>query len=184
VDFFDLKGDLEAVLSLASPGSDMALVAASHPALHPGLCAELRLAGRGIGWIGALHPDVQRALDISQPALVFEVDLNAARHGRTPQFRELSRFPSVRRDLAWVVDESVASQAVCACLREAGGELVRELVLFDVYRGPGIEKGRKSLAIGLILQADSRTLTDSEVDATVERLVARMGERFGATLRV
>jgi phenylalanyl-tRNA synthetase beta chain len=184
VDFFDLKGDLEAVLAVAGPRSDLEFVAASHPALHPGQCAEVHLAGQAIGWIGALHPDAQRALDIGQSALVFEIDYAAAREGSAPSFRELSRFPSLRRDLALVVEESVSAEQIRRCVREAEIDLVRDLVLFDLYRGPGIENGRKSLAIGLILQADSRTLTDSEVDAAVQRLVARLGERFGATLRV
>ena len=183
VDFFDLKGDLEALLMLAGRWSEVRFVAATHPALHPGQSAALRMEGRDIGWIGALHPRLQRELDLAQAALVFEIDLASLREGQGPSFQEVSRFPSLRRDLALVVDESVTAEAVRECVREAGLELVRDFVLFDVYRGPGLDNGRKSLAIGLILQADSRTLTDPEVDATVDRLVARLGERLGATLR-
>jgi phenylalanyl-tRNA synthetase beta chain len=111
------------------------------------------------------------------------MDADALRAAALPAFTELSRYPSIRRDLAVVVDEEVSAAAVMDCVRESAGALLRELVVFDVYRGKGIPNGRKSLAIGLILQETSRTLTDQDVEEVVERVVGRLRHDLRATLR-
>src|SRR5690606_12148849 len=105
-----------------------------------------------VGWLGALHPQVQQNLELAGRTFVFEIALSALTQARVPSFAPLSKFPSIRRDIAVVVEESVPAAAVEACVREAAGALLRELIVFDVYRGKGVREGCKSLAMGLILQ--------------------------------
>ena len=183
VDFYDLKGDLEAVLALARVGSGISYSAGTHPALHPGQSADIQRDGRLIGHLGALHPEVQRQLGIDQPVFLLELALGEIFEGELPAFSELSRFPEVRRDLALLVDRSVAAEAVLGASREAAGEHLRNLTLFDVYQGKGIDPQRKSLALGLTFQHSSRTLTEDEVNTTVDAVVGVLKERLAATLR-
>lgn len=183
VDFFDLKADVEAILGLAGVDAQARFSAASHPALHPGQSARIDLNGVQVGWIGALHPAVAGKLGLPTAALVFELALDPLLQGRLPRFGELSRFPAVRRDIAVVVDNSLPVDAVMAVIRRAAPDTLQELKLFDLYTGKGIDSGRKSLALGLTLQADSRTLTDSEVDAALENILAALKAELGATLR-
>ncbi|WP_127477112.1 phenylalanine--tRNA ligase subunit beta [Sulfurivermis fontis] len=183
VDFFDLKGDVEALLALAGLNSAVRFVAATHPALHPGQSARIEYDGALLGWLGALHPVVADKLGLAAPVLVFELALEPLLRGYLPRFRELSRFPAVRRDIALVVDSSLQVDAVLSVVRRAAPDTLRELKLFDLYTGKGIDPGRKSLALGLTLQADSRTLTDSEVDAALEAILAALKTELGATLR-
>ncbi len=180
VDFHDLKGDIEALLG-DDHGASWQVGGPDY--LHPGRRAELRRGDRVIGCIGSLHPELARKLDVDGELLVAEIDLDGMRTRQMPQARELSRFPSVRRDLALVVAEAVAHSALERVVREAAGELLRELRLFDVYRGTGIETGCKSFAIGLIFQDDSRTLGDADVDRLVAAVVQRAAAELGAQLR-
>ena len=183
-DFFDLKADVEALLVLTGEPEAFAFVAAAHPALHPGQSARIDRAGEPVGWLGTLHPRVARELDVEGDAFVFELRLAGVQAARLPAFRELSRFPASRRDLAVVVDESVTAQAVQALIRQRGGDLLREVWLFDVYRGKGMAEGKKSLAFGLNLQDFSRNLTDHVVEEAVSGIIAGLAEQFGATLRI
>ncbi|QGM21478.1 phenylalanine--tRNA ligase subunit beta [Spiribacter sp. 2438] len=183
VDFYDLKGDVEALLELAAPGGEFRFVSAPHPALHPGQSARIERGGEPMGWLGALHPQVLMNLDLDGPVYVFELRQSAFDHRAVPTFQPISRFPAIRRDLAIVVPEAVTAQAALDCIREAAGETLQNVSLFDVYRGPGVSDGFKSLAMGLILQGYSRTLTDHEVDAIVARAVERLAETLGAELR-
>jgi len=183
VDFFDTKGNLEAVLSLSGRAPDFRFEAARHPALHPGRSARVLDGERAVGWLGALHPRVEKELDLGRSVYAFEMDLASITRSSIPAFKGPSRFPSIRRDLAVVVDVAVTAESVRNCVAQAGGELVREVSHFDVYTGQGIDPSRKSLAIGLILQADSRTLTDSEVESVVQGIVARLEGELKATLR-
>lgn len=183
-DFFDLKGDVEALLTLTGEPESFSFVAASHPALHPGQSAGIERRGTNVGWLGTLHPRVARELDVEGDAFLFELSLAGLQMARLPTFHELSRFPASRRDIAIVVDQTVTAQAIRDCIRQSGGELLRDILLFDVYRGSGIPKGRKSLALGLILQDFSRNLTDSMVEEAVSGIIAGLAEQFGATLRV
>ncbi len=182
-DFFDLKGDLEALLGLTGRAHDFIFKCARHPALHPGQCASIEYQGTTIGWTGALHPGLLQQLGVSDNIFLFELEMAPLTQRAVPSFRGVSRFPSIRRDLAVVVDESVSSSALRHCVEAAVPGLLQELRLFDVYRGKGVDSGRKSLAFGLILQESSRTLTDEEVDAAIERVVARLKEELGASLR-
>ncbi len=183
VDFFDVKADVEALLAQSGAGSDFRFVAGEHPALHPGQTALIERAGQPVGYLGALHPEVARELDVDRPVFLFELALDALTTGSLPRFGELSRFPEVRRDLALVVDETVAAGELLADIRENAGEGLKELRLFDVYQGKGIDPHRKSIAIGLTLQHPSRTLTDEEVNETTQKILVSLERRFNATLR-
>ncbi|MBE2295769.1 MAG: phenylalanine--tRNA ligase subunit beta, partial [Phycisphaerales bacterium] len=183
-DFFDLKGDVEALLALTGELESFSFVAAPHPALHSGQSARIERMGTVVGWLGTLHPRVARELDVEGDAFLFELSLAGLQVARLPTFHELSRFPASRRDIAIVVDQAVTAQAIRDCIRQSGGELLRDILLFDVYRGSGIPKDRKSLALGLILQDFSRNLTDSMVEEAVSGIIAGLAEQFGATLRV
>ncbi len=181
VGFYDLKQDVEALLQLT--GRAFRFVADSHPALHPGQSASIQLDGVTIGWLGRVHPQLVPVLDIDPSTCVFELEYAALCAGRLARFAAISRYPSIRRDLAVVVDEKVEAGTVQELVREAAGALLRELVIFDVYRGKGIESGRKSIALGLILQDNSRTLTEQDIESVVSRVTGRLGETLGASLR-
>ncbi|MFQ5488402.1 MAG: phenylalanine--tRNA ligase subunit beta, partial [Gammaproteobacteria bacterium] len=185
VDFYDVKGDVEALLTCAGGEHEIRFAARpSHPALHPGQSACLvDAAGAVQGWLGALHPRLAHELQLEQNVLVFELSFNIIAGGGIPVFHELSKFPAVRRDLAIIIADEVEAQAMLDCVREVAGKLLQQLQLFDVYRGKGIDSGKKSLALGLTLQDFSRTLTDSEIDALMERILAHLQEKLGATLR-
>jgi phenylalanyl-tRNA synthetase beta chain len=183
MDFFDAKGDVEALLELSGASREFRFVVETHPALHPGQSARIYRGDQAVGWLGAVHPAAQRELELSGPTFVFELDLEAVQTAVVPAFEELSRFPSIRRDLAIIVDESTTADAVKKAIRDSAGELLREVVLFDVYRGKGIPDGRKSLAMGLILQDSSRTLTDEDVEESVARVVGRLQQDLDAGLR-
>jgi len=182
-DFYDLKGDLEALLRLTGDPRACRFVAAEHPSLHPGQCARIERGGELVGHAGMLHPGLGARLDIGRDAFLFELALGPLTAGVLPAFAPLSKFPLIRRDLAVVVAAGVPYERVQACVTEAAGALLRELVLFDVYQGEKIEQGCKSLALGLILQASSQTLTDQDVEQVIADVVARLGSDLGARLR-
>jgi len=181
VDFHDLKQDVEMLLARA--GDDFRFVADTHPALHPGQSAAIRQDESTVGWLGRLHPQLARQLDLEPATFVFELDYAAISRGWLARFSAISRFPSIRRDLAVVVDAGVTGDALLEVVREAAGELLQGLVIFDIYQGRGVEKGRKSIAFGLILQDYSRTLTEQEIEAVVGRITDRLGDKLGASLR-
>ena len=182
VDFFDVKGDIEALL--APVGHErFRFVAAAHPALHPGQSARIERDGLHVGWIGTLHPRLQERFDLARAPVLFEIDLDPLLDQPLAAFRPVSKYPGIRRDLAIIVDEQVTSESVLASVREAAPAELRDAFVFDVYRGKGIDSGRKSLALGLILQGLSRTLTDSEVDDASNDVLAHLRSTHGATLR-
>ncbi|GAA4862254.1 phenylalanine--tRNA ligase subunit beta [Luteimonas vadosa] len=185
VDFHDLKGDLESLAGLS--GASLRYRPSSAAWGHPGRSADVYASNDGedvhVGWIGELHPRLLRALDLDHRVLAFEADLAVLQRRRIPGARPLSKFPSVRRDLAFVVPEDVAWAAVSGTVRAAAGPVLRGLELFDRYVGKGVESGCKSLAMGLILQEDSRTLTDREVDEVVARVIAALQGDHGAVMR-
>ncbi|MBD2839002.1 phenylalanine--tRNA ligase subunit beta [Pseudomonas sp. JM0905a] len=183
VDFYDAKADVEAVLGAAGDLGAFSFVPGEHPALHPGQTARIEREGRLVGFLGALHPELAKALDLDQPVYLFELVLAEVMQGKLPSFSELSRFPEVRRDLALLVDREVPAESVLATIREAAGEWMTDLRLFDVYHGKGIDPLRKSLAVGLTWQHPSRTLTDDEVNTTTQNIVTSLEDRFNATLR-
>jgi len=181
VDFYDIKADVEALLSYSEVESYFE--AAEHPALHPGQSACIIQNSQVVGWIGALHPEVQKSLDIDQPTYVFEIKQSAIANNRISVFSPLSRFPEVRRDLAILVDEKVTAAEILAVINATVSDLVKETQLFDIYQGKGVDEGIKSVAFGLILQEFSRTLTDTDIDTEIENIVSTLNQQFAATLR-
>ncbi len=183
VDFFDVKGDIEAMLRATGRGPEFRFEAATHPALCPGRTARIALGERTVGWIGTLHPDLQPRLDKKRNGVLFALRLDAAFGARVPAFRHYSRFPSIRRDLAVVVDETVSAESLRRTVETAAGSWLQNLVIFDVYRGKGVDTRRKSIALGLILQDVSRTLTDEDADRTLRAVMLRLERELGATIR-
>jgi phenylalanyl-tRNA synthetase beta chain len=181
VDFHDLKGDLDSLA--AASGALLEYRPSTQAFGHPGRSADVYRDGACIGWIGQLHPRLQRALDVDGDVFGFELDLAPLVPRALPRAAELSRYPSVRRDLAFVVSDDVPWAAISATVRTAVGPLLREVVLFDRYVGAGVESGQKSLAMGLILQDNSRTLTDRDVEEVVTGVVTAIGRDHGARIR-
>ncbi len=181
VDFFDVKADVEALLSFSE--ADSIFAAAENPVLHPGQSASISQNDEIVGWVGALHPEVQKALDIDQRVYVFELKQSAIANNNIPTFTPLSRFPEVRRDLAILVEEALPVADILSVIKRTSSDLVKEVQIFDVYQGKGVDEGRKSVAFGLILQEFSRTLTDHEVDSEIENIVSTLNQQFAATLR-
>ena len=181
-DFFEVKGDL-AALAVMMHLPALQAEAAAHPALHPGKTARLTVSGEGIGWLGELHPGVAATLDLPQGVIVFEWNLDAMPAAAVPRFSALSRFPSVRRDLALVVSDATPVGDLLDLIQGAGGAYLKDCLVFDVYRGPGLEEGCKSVAFGLIFQDDGRTLEDSVVDQAVENIVRQLADRADARIR-
>lgn len=181
VDFYDIKGDLESLIALS--GRTAEYRQATHPAMHPGQCAEVCMDGEVVGHVGALHPQLLKALDITKSVFVFEVDLQKVIIGTVPAFRPLSKFPEVTRDLAILVDKDVTAAALKAEIRASAGDYLKNLKVFDVYSGEGIDPKRKSLAFSLTFQHPSRTLNEDEISAPVAAIVQRLEEEFDANLR-
>jgi phenylalanyl-tRNA synthetase beta chain len=183
VDFYDVKADVEALLASAGASDSFAFVPGEHAALHPGQTAHIERDGRVVGFLGALHPELSKTLGLDQAVFMFELVLGEITQGVMPKFQELSRFPEVRRDLAVLVDRDVPAQDFLGAIREAAGEWLTDLKLFDVYHGKGIDPHRKSLAVGLTWQHPSRTLNDDEVSTTTQNILTSLEQRFNATLR-
>jgi len=181
VDFHDLKGDLESLA--AASGATLVFAPSQRPYGHPARSAEVFRDGVSVGWIGQIHPRLAKAMEIDVDVYAFELDLAALAARELPRASELSRFPSVRRDLAFLVPEAAAWTDLEATLRRAVGPLLRQVTLFDRYVGQGVEPGFKSLAMGLILQDKSRTLTDRDVDTVVAEAVSAMEREHHARIR-
>lgn len=184
VDFYDIKADVEALLAAAGDRDSFTFVPCQQHAFHPGQCARIERNGQAVGFVGTLHPQLATELDIDQQVLMFEVQLDGISAGRLPAFKELSRFPEVRRDLALVVKAEVPAEQLMAAMRSAAGEFLTQIRLFDVYQGKGVQEGCKSLAVGLTWQHPSRTLTDDEVSAATQAILTVLADNFAATLRM
>ena len=179
VDFFDAKGDLQALAA----GRRLDFVPGSHPAFHPGRCALVRASGKALGAIGEMHPRLQQKYELPSPPVMFEVVAGPLIEGEFPRFAGLSRMPLVRRDLALVVDDGVAAGALLEAVRGTLPGFVREVEVFDQYRGKGVEAGKKSLALRIVMQDTDRTLTDSEVEEVVASIREQLNEKFQAKPR-
>jgi len=182
VDFFDVKGDVESLLAGLGDGRHE-FVAEPHPALHPGQSAAIRVDGRPAGWLGALHPRLQARLELGAAPVLFELPVEALLETGLPNHEPVSRYPSIRRDLALIVDEDISARALLESVRRAAPAELREAFIFDVYRGKGVDSGRKSFALGLILQGFERTLTDHEVETSVGGILRQLRSDVDATLR-
>ncbi|MGA9333425.1 MAG: phenylalanine--tRNA ligase subunit beta, partial [Rudaea sp.] len=183
VDFYDVKADVQTVLALGGSHRQVTYSPTDVAWLHPGHSAQIVIGGKTAGFAGALHPRLLKMLDIDIDIAVFELAFAVVADGQVPQARQISRFPSLRRDIAVVVPESTAYAAIEDSLRAALGKFLSELVVFDQYSGENLGSGVKSLAIGLILQDESRTLTDEDADNCVTRAVAALESECQARLR-
>jgi phenylalanyl-tRNA synthetase beta chain len=183
VDFFDVKADVEALLGLTGAAAQFRFVPEAHPALHPGQSARIWRGDRSVGWLGALHPEHSRRLDLTYPVFVFEVETQSGLMHDVPVFAEISKYPAIRRDIAVIVDEGLPAETLLATVRDGAGTLLQALNVLSVYRGRQFEKGKKSIALGLQLQDTSRTLTDSEADAIVARVIEQLKLKLNATIR-
>ena len=183
IDFFDIKADLVAVLELAGDASDITFRPLEDPALQPGQAAAVVRNGRDIGVVGKLHPRVAKGFDLKRDAFVFELDALQGLASAAPVAEPVSRFPVIRRDIAVLVKQDIPGEELVQAVAAAAPDLMRDVRIFDIYTGPGIEAGLKSVAISLILQETSRTLTDDDADAAQAAAVQKLRDAFGAELR-
>ena len=183
VDFYDLKSDVEALIALTGRTAAISYLAPTFDCLHPGRSAAVMDGEHCVGAIGQLHPEVAKRLEIRDPPWLFELAIDPSFRSEVPVFTDISRYPAIRRDLAVVIDEATTLDELRKTVNLAAKGLLRELHVFDVYRGKGVEAGRKSIALGLILQETSRTLTDVEADAVMAAVVSRVKSEFKAAIR-
>jgi len=193
VDFYDLKADVEALLSLGGDLSSYHFSAEQNPALHPGQSARIYKDNHPVGWMGTLHPTVAKAMDVKSTSILFELEFAAISAAKVPNFNILSKFPAIRRDIAIIVDDETESSAIINCIRqtavktlatnEASNDSNVSVELFDVYIGDGVDAGKKSLAVSLSLQEQSRTLKDDEIDTLIKAVLNDLEQQHGAKLR-
>jgi phenylalanyl-tRNA synthetase beta chain len=183
IDFFDVKGDVERLIAMRGAASESVFEAGELPWMHPGASAVVRLGGKAIGWCGALHPAVLKAFEIKKAVMAFELDLKELLLREVPIAKSISRFPSVRRDIAVMLPVDVTYSDVEKSIRSAAGAYLEDVVLFDVYAGQNLKEGYKSLAIGLIFNNVSSTLRDEDIDPVIATVVADLERSLGAQLR-
>jgi phenylalanyl-tRNA synthetase beta chain len=178
-DYFDAKADVEALIAPKVARYE----AAAHPALHPGRSARVILDEVPIGWVGELHPRWQQKYGLPSPAALFELDLEALGRVDLPRYREVSKYPPVIRDRAMEFDETLPAARILEEMERNRPPVVKEIRLFDFYRGKGVERGKKSLAFRVVMQDTARTLTDAEADTAMAQLTELLAAKFGAKLR-
>ncbi|PKH03201.1 phenylalanine--tRNA ligase subunit beta [Psychromonas sp. MB-3u-54] len=183
VDFFDLKADLQALFDLCADAHSFEFKAEQHSALHPGQSAGIYRNGKNIGYIGTLHPSLTKPFALNGTPIVFEIELAQISSRKLPSAGDISKYPANHRDLAFVVDEQLNAGNILKFIEEIGGTQLVGINLFDVYQGQGVEKGKKSLAIGLILQDTTRTLEEQEIADNVTKIVEAVSNKFNASLR-
>jgi phenylalanyl-tRNA synthetase beta chain len=180
-DFFSLKGDLTAIFTEA--GLDVEYRVVEHMALHPGQSAGIFMANKQIGLIGVLHPQLGQELDLDRAIMLAEIDLDPLLCAPKLQFTAISKYPAVHRDLAFLVNEDIAVVQLLRCISEAGGKLLRNVSVFDIYKGAFIQKNEKSIALGLTFLESSRTLIDEEINELIQGIVREVESQLGAKLR-
>ena len=197
VDFYDLKADVEALLSLGGDLSSYHFAAEQNPALHPGQSARIYKENHPVGWMGTLHPSVAKAMDVKSTSILFELEFDAISAAKVPKFKILSKFPAIRRDIAIIVDDETESSAIINCIRQTAENTLAKsalasqevdgssvtVELFDVYIGNGVDTGKKSLAVSLSLQEQSRTLKDDEIDTLIQAVLSDLEQQHSAKLR-
>jgi len=182
VDFFDLKGIVDG-LGIVNGGGSLSWSSGEHPALAPGQTARVSINGQSIGIVGRLHPRLARELDLPKPLFLADLNLSPLLSGQVTAFKAISRYPRVLRDLAVVVDDSIAWQQIVDAVKSLGDSRIQSVELFDVYRGTGVPEGRQSLALSLSLQDPEKTLDDVAIQEMVNQVVRTLGEQTGAELR-
>ena len=183
VDFFDIKADVEAILDLACEKNAVSFRASKHPALQPGQSAEIIRNEEVIGVVGKLHPSLAKTFDLKRAVYLFELDAEKTLAASAPSASSISKFPAIRRDIAVIVDDEISADELVAAVASSSAELIQGVRVFDIYTGEGIEAGRKSVAIGLILQETSRTLTDEDADQAMAAAIKKLQDQFKAELR-
>jgi phenylalanyl-tRNA synthetase beta chain len=185
VDFYDIKGDVEHLLEIAAiSGGEIKFEVADDPALHPGQAAKIIVNHKTIGRIGKLHPRIQSALDIDQTFLLFELQLeDLLKESSEVVFQQLSKYPSIRRDITFIVDESVDAAKIRSNIEQMKISFLQKLEIFSVYTGKGIPDSKKSISLGLILQEFSRTLTDKEIEQTISSIISQLNNKVGAEIK-
>lgn len=183
VDFFDIKGDVESLLSLSGKVGNFEFSRTDLSALHPGQSAQILLNGKVVGHLGAVHPELERKFNLNGRTFVFELLLSEISSSELPLAREISRFPANRRDIAVVISDDIESKSVLQLIEKVGGINLVDLKLFDVYQGKGIEPGYKSLAIAMILQDNDKTLEEKDINLIVSNVVDTLKAELNASLR-
>jgi len=182
-DFYDIKYDVEALLALTADANAYEFSKGEIAALHPGQTAAIYKNGALVGYVGTLHPELERKLGLNGRTLIFELLLSEISTQNIPQARDISRFPANRRDIAVIVEEDVSAKKVLQLIEKVGGNYLIDLNLFDVYQGNGIESGFKSLAIAMTLQDNEKTLEDKDINEVVDRVVDTLKSELNASLR-
>lgn len=183
--FFTLKGEVDTLLEQLNVHPATYVADTKNPSYHPGRCADIMIDGKKLGVIGQIHPLVAEGYGISGEVYVAELDFTGLQSALAPErvFHSLPKFPTVSRDLALVCDEAMTVGMLEACIKKAGGKLLRSIQLFDIYRGPGIAPGKKSVAFSLELRADDRTLTDEDTTGVTNAVLEKLKNDLGVTLR-
>ena len=183
--FFTLKGEIDTLLEQLNVHPAAYIADTKNPSYHPGRCADIIIDGKKLGVIGQIHPLVAEGYGIDGEVYVAELDFTGLQAALAPErvFHSLPRFPTVSRDLALVCDEAMTVGMLEACIKKAGGKLLRSIQLFDIYRGPGIAPGKKSVAFSLELRADDRTLTDEDTTGVTNAVLEKLKNDLGVTLR-
>jgi phenylalanyl-tRNA synthetase beta chain len=182
VDFYDLKAHVEALFAL-NDGGKPSYEPSNCVFLHPGRSADIFVEGKFVGVMGELHPQLSKELGINQPLYVFDIALSAVLQASLPEYKAVSKFPEVRRDLALLVDRAVAVSELEKVILSSAGDALKSVLVFDVYQGQGIDETKKSVALGLTWQHPSHTLSDEEVNNSVEQTVAALFDQLGAVVR-
>lgn len=183
IDFFSVKSDIEALLRLTGQLIDTHFIPTSHPALHPGQSAELIQGEKVLGYFGALHPKLLMELDLMGPVYLFELSLSKMTQSKLPCFEPFSKFPLVRRDISFWIEETFSAQAILEQVKKEAGDWLNDAYLFDVYHDKEKEQGKRSLALALLWQHPSRTLVDTEVDDLLKKVIQSLQQRFTIQLR-
>jgi phenylalanyl-tRNA synthetase beta chain len=182
VDFYDLKGNIEALLSLQGCEA-ISFIPATHPALHPGQTASICQKNNQIGCLGVLHPSILQSLDLTDPVFLFELDLSLLQYPQLVCTQDISKFPEIRRDLAILVKHTIPAQRIQDTIRETAGDWLKDVFIFDIYQGKGIAPDLKSVALALIWQHPTRTLVDEEITVLMDQILNILKGQVGAELR-
>ncbi len=183
-DFYDLKGDLEAMFAALNIQDARFMASDQHPALHPGQAARVLIGGKEIGWLGVMHPRLADALDLNDDVILFELSLNELLHAMPVRYKPISKYPQIRRDLSLLVNNKVTAAQIEKAVREViVNDWLKAFDVFDVYQGESIPAGKTSLAIALTLQDDKRTLVDAEINAIIDAIIRKLEDEFDILLR-
>jgi phenylalanyl-tRNA synthetase beta chain len=183
ISFFDIKGDIESLLPMSTADLNYEYVACEHPALQNGQAAEILLNNNSIGFLGKVHPRVIKKYSLKRDVFVFELDLERAFLDLLVTAKPISKYPSIRRDISIVVSKDTSAAEVINNIKIINTKIIQSVKVFDIYEGDNIEEGRKSVALGLILQEKSRTLTDEVADEIISKVIQMLQSNFSAKLR-